>query len=281
MEFEIWHIWVLASILFFALEIFIPSFIMASIALGCLAAFLGAIINVPMPIQIVLFIIGTTAGFLGVKPVMVNYAYRRKSIKTNANGLIGRIGKVNEEINNLLDKGCVAIDGDIWKSVSENGQIIAVGETVKVVDINSIVLTVKPQTENTEKIPSGESIHKSEKTKKLTVKIGSKKLFLSFDEIAFLFSTNKMTFLVTNEGKELIHDESLDRLNNALPDELFFRANRQFIVSRPIISEIKAGKNGKIQVFLKLTNGFPKYISISRLKAHTFREWLKYTEMTV
>ena len=83
MEFEIWHYWILAAIFFFLLEIFVPSFLMASIGCGCILAFLGALLNAPLTFQLSLFILGTIAGFVGVKPIMIKYAYRKKALKTN------------------------------------------------------------------------------------------------------------------------------------------------------------------------------------------------------
>ena len=148
MEFEIWHYWILAAILFFLLEIFIPSFLMASIGMGCILAFFGAVFNVPMSIQIALFIIGTLAGIMSVKPIMKKYAYRKKALQTNAGGLVGRIGKVKEEINEELNTGCVAIDGDLWTSITLSNEIIEVGEKVRVMNINSIILTVEPLEES-------------------------------------------------------------------------------------------------------------------------------------
>lgn len=275
MEFEIWHYWILAAILFFILEIFVPSFLMASIGVGCLLGFLGAVLGGSLTMQLILFIIGTIAGFVGIKPVMKKYAYRRKALKTNASGLVGRIGKVIEEIDANMNSGCVAIDGDQWKSITLSKEIIPVNEKVRVVSLDSIVITVEPLEENhPHKNPEIEIPVKNEK-ERLTMKIGNKTFFTGFSEIAFLYSTNKITYVVTSEGKQYIHDMSLENLNVLLPGEMFFRANRQFIVARNVVSEIKPMNNGKISVLLNVSNGFPNRISVSRLKAAAFREWLK------
>ncbi len=274
MEFETWHLWILAAILFFILEIFIPSFLMASIGIGCIFAFLGAVFHAPVAVQIILFIIGTITGFVGVKPLMMNYAYQKKALKTNAGGLVERIGKVIEEINEKSNTGCVAIDGDQWKSVSASGEIIPVGEKVRVLSIDSIVLTVEVLEKNhPQKDPEVEIPLKKE-SDRLALKVGNKTFYIGLPEIGFLYSENKITFVVTTEGKQYIHDKSLDGLNDFLPAELFYRANRQFIVTRNVISEIKSDNNGKLNVVLNVSNGFPNRISVSRLKAAAFREWL-------
>ncbi|MCG6187519.1 LytTR family transcriptional regulator DNA-binding domain-containing protein [Maribellus maritimus] len=275
MEFDVWHLWVLAAIVFFILEIFIPSFLMASIGIGCIFAFFGAVFNAPVALQIILFIIGTVAGFVGVKPLMMKYAYRKKVIKTNAGGLVGRIGKVIEEIDELKNTGCVAIDGDQWKSIPVSGEVISVGEKVRVISIDSIVITVELlEKSHPQKDPEVEIPLKKE-SERLALKVGNKTFYIGFDDIAFLYSANKITYVVTTAGKQYIHDKSLDSLNEFLPDEMFYRANRQFILTRNVISEIKPENNGKLRVSLNVSNGFPNRISVSRLKAAAFREWLK------
>ena len=275
MEFEIWHYWILAAILFFLLEIFVPSFLMASIGIGCLLGFLGAAVGGSITMQLILFIIGTIAGFVGIKPIMKKYAYRQNILKTNASGLVGRIGTVIEEINEEMNTGCVAIDGDQWKTISVKNERILVGEKVRVVSLNSIVLSVEIIEESNSQKNSEIEISEKNTIERLTLKVGNKTFFIGFNEIAFLYSSDKITFVVTTEGKQYIHDLSLESLSAEITPEMFFRANRQFIVTRNVVSEIKSSVNGKLKVSLNVSNGFPNRISVSRLKAAAFREWIK------
>lgn len=276
--FEIWHIWIMACLLFFILEIFVPSFIMASIAIGCLFAFFGAFFGGGIPIQFIFFSTGTIAGFIGVKPMMHKYMYNKSSVRTNYDGLPGRLGKVTETIDPANDSGCVAIDGDQWKAVSLNHEIIETGTKVRVVQIDSIVLTVvRAESEKASEttIPEPSPNTKASDNSSLIVGVGAKKHHLNFDDIVCFYSNSKTTFLVTNEGKEFIHDESLEKVSAMAPNDQFFHINRQFIVNRNIISAYKTGENGKIKLEIKSCNGLPSSISVSRLKAHAFRAWMK------
>ena len=280
--FEIWHVWMIACLLFFILEVFIPSFIMASIGIGCLLSFFVSLFGAGFPLQIILFSGGTIAGFAGVKPVMQKYMYTKTSIRTNYDGLVGRIGKVTETIDSGKDSGCVAIDGDLWKAISENDEIIEAGVKVKVIQLNSIVVTVAPlvnqKPDETVKSILPEKESKTEMSNSLIVGMGAKKHQINYDDIVCFYSNTKTTFLVTKNEKEFIHDESLERINLVVPKKRFFRVNRQFIVSRDIISAYKADENGKIKLELKTVNGLPSNISVSRLKAHAFRAWMKKHE---
>ena len=273
MEFEVWHLWILAAIAFILLEIFVPSFVMLSIGLGCVFATFGALMHGPVALQISFFIVGTLTGFLGVKPFMLRYAYRKKSIQTNAEGLLGRIGKVVEEIDPEKGTGCVAIDGDLWTAHSESGNKIALNQKVKVIRLDSIIVTVTPEgtSDHREIIPK--NIGEVDSNKFL-IRIGNRTIYIRYDEVLYLYSKNKITHVVTHEGKRFVHDDSLDRLDSCLPAEMFFRANRQFIVKKDIISEIKSGENGKIEVCIQTAEGTIRCISVSRLKAHAFRQWI-------
>lgn len=274
--FEVWHIWMIACLLFLILEIFIPSFIMASIGIGCLLAFFGALFDSAFSLQIILFSGGTLAGFIGVKPMMQKYMYNKSSIRTNYDGLVGRTGKVIETINQETDSGCVAIDGDQWKAISENDEIIEIGTKVKVVQLSSIVVTVVPiPNGKKEDIETEKPVTEMETSNSLIVGMGNKKHHLDYTDIVCFYSNSKTTFLITKNEKELIHDESLDKISMMVPKKRFFRVNRQFIVSRDIISAYKADENGKIKLEIKSCNGLPTSISVSRLKAHAFRAWMK------
>lgn len=123
MSFEFWHYWFIAAFLFLLLEIFIPGFIVGSIGLGCLLAALGAFIHLPLWFNVILFIAGFFVGITMLKPMLRRFE-QKSSIKTNAEGLIGKKGKVLEQINTADNTGCVRIDGDDWRAVSQNNEII-------------------------------------------------------------------------------------------------------------------------------------------------------------
>ena len=57
--------------------------------------------------------------------------------------LIGRKGIVSERIDATQHTGRVAIDGDDWKAVSDDGSVIEKGTTVEIVKLESIIVTVK------------------------------------------------------------------------------------------------------------------------------------------
>lgn len=276
MTFDTWHYWIIAAFFFFVLEIFIPGFIVGSIGLGCLLAAFGAFLHLPLWFNIILFIAGFFIGITMLKPLL-NRLEKSNNVKTNAEGLIGKTGKVIEPVDMLKGTGCVRVDGDDWKAITTINRVIEQGEIVEVVALESIVVTVRPignTNEQTGKkeIPVAQTLLHN---KGLIVSIGNKKEILHHDEIMCLYSNQKMTYLITAEGKQKIVDESLEKLEERMGNHIFFRANRQFIIVAKVVKEFKTLPDGKIDVYLKPLSNLPVSISVSRLKAHAFRKWIE------
>jgi DNA-binding LytR/AlgR family response regulator len=198
-------------------------------------------------------------------------------IKTNVDGMIGKKGKVIETIDPEQGYGWVRIDGDDWKAVSANNQKLATGTAVEVVAIESIVVTVRQL--NTEHIDTEKATKTVAQTLSsntgLILSLGNKKEIVQHTDILCFYSTQKTTYLITAEGKQKMVDESLEKLEEKLGNEKFFRANRQFIISSLVVKLYKTLPDGKIEVTLKPLQNLPSDISVSRLKAHAFRKWIE------
>lgn len=144
MEFEIWHIWILAAIALFILEIFTPAFLSACIAIGCIFAGVFASLDFGLRIQLLAFSVGTIISFFGIRPFILRYGHKKSGdLKTNVHALVGKIAKVVVTIDNAQNQGRVTIEGDDWRAESDNDEIINVGEKVEIVKIDSTILIVK------------------------------------------------------------------------------------------------------------------------------------------
>lgn len=91
-------------------------------------------------------------------------------------------------------------------------------------------------------------------------------------DIAYFYSSNKTTFAITHDKQEHILDYTLEQVDNQVDPEIFFRANRQFILQADAVEKIHNEDGGKLRV---ITNPTPPFdIIISRLKATEFKEWM-------
>jgi len=91
-------------------------------------------------------------------------------------------------------------------------------------------------------------------------------------EISCFYAEDKEVFLLTHDNKRYIIPHSIEELSEKLNPALFFRANRQFIVSADAIRKVHNYFNYKFKVEIAAD---PKLeIIVSRLKTAAFKTWL-------
>jgi two-component system response regulator LytT len=78
---------------------------------------------------------------------------------------------------------------------------------------------------------------------------------------------------ITFDKKHFLLEESLDELAEALSPETFYRANRQFLVSRKAIQEIEYYYYGRFCLHLLPNPDEP--VLISKARAGKFRDWMR------
>ena len=138
-----WHWWMYAAVLFFIIEVFTPGFIVACLGLGSLLAAITAYMGYNIDAQFIAFSASTLISLFLIRPLLYKKGEKQDKIKTNTEALIGRIGSVSETIHNTSKSGRVLIDGDQWKALSNNNEIIELNDQVEVISINSTIITVK------------------------------------------------------------------------------------------------------------------------------------------
>jgi membrane protein implicated in regulation of membrane protease activity len=141
---EPYQLLIVLGFVFLILEIFIPAFMVASVAVGFFLAALVSFLGGSGEWQIFFFSLGVLLTFFGIRPMMGKVGYGKGgTLKTNQEALLGRRGRVTESIDNVLNTGSVRVDGDVWKAKSLDDTSIEEGALVEVVALESIVLTVK------------------------------------------------------------------------------------------------------------------------------------------
>jgi len=99
---------------------------------------------------------------------------------------------------------------------------------------------------------------------------------LNVDDIAYFASEFKIARVVTFESQSYSLDYSLEELMKHLDPEVFFRVNRQYIVSHKAIKDISIWFTGKLSVNLSVS--VPERILVSKARASEFKGW--YTKET-
>ncbi|MGA0558030.1 LytR/AlgR family response regulator transcription factor [Larkinella sp. VNQ87] len=92
-------------------------------------------------------------------------------------------------------------------------------------------------------------------------------------DILYLYADDKVVFLITNQNRKYIVDETLDELEHKLDPRHFFRVNRKYITHLSAIERIEPYFNGRLRIWLK-HRPTEEEVSVSRERAESFKTWL-------
>lgn len=95
---------------------------------------------------------------------------------------------------------------------------------------------------------------------------------LKFEEAAYFYTSDERVTVHTFSGEVLAMDKTLETLSAMLSENDFFRANRQFIVSRRAIRDISVWFGSRLALNLILDT--PERIIISKARVPRFKQWL-------
>ncbi len=140
---ELWHWWLIATVVLAIVEIFTPTFFALCLAFGTLLAAIVAGIGLNFSWQLLFFAIGSINAFLFVRPVMMKYLMKKSEVRTGVDALVGRMGRISEPVDPVMNRGRVAVDGDDWKAVAIDNEPIPFGHPVEIVRVDSTILYVK------------------------------------------------------------------------------------------------------------------------------------------
>lgn len=136
------YIWLIAFVVFAAVE-FATSMALVSIwfAVGSLAALVLSALDLPLWIQLVVFIIVSAILLVCTRPIAKKLA--KNNVDTNLELNVGKTAEVLEDIDNTKAVGRVKLDGVHWSAVSQTGEFIEKGSHVTVTKVDGSKLYVK------------------------------------------------------------------------------------------------------------------------------------------
>ncbi len=138
-----WLIWILVSMACLILELGSGDLFLMCFAIGALGGSLAAALGGGVILQIIVMAICSLLSVYFIRPIALKYLHKSdENWVSNADALMGREGRVSQTIE-AGGYGRVAIDGDDWKAVSEDGERIEKDSNVIVVGRESIIITVR------------------------------------------------------------------------------------------------------------------------------------------
>ncbi|HWC54904.1 MAG TPA: LytTR family DNA-binding domain-containing protein [Chitinophagaceae bacterium] len=109
--------------------------------------------------------------------------------------------------------------------------------------------------------------------KRLLVRKGLENIPLRLQDIVLFYTENKIVYVIDSFCKKYIIDKNLTELEHELDQNMFFRANRQYIININYIKGYKAYEKVKLMVDLSLTD-INHFIIVSQETAPEFKEWM-------
>jgi two-component system, LytTR family, response regulator LytT len=104
------------------------------------------------------------------------------------------------------------------------------------------------------------------------IRFGQNIKVVEFRDAAYFYTEDKITFIVTKEGKRYPVEPSLEKLEEMADPRAFFRINRQFIVNIESIKEMYAYSKSRVK--LKLEPPTDKETIVSTERSPVFKKWL-------
>ncbi len=119
---------------------------------------------------------------------------------------------------------------------------------------------------------TNQTIQTRHTVKSLLIMLADKFYPLPVEEILYFYTANEKVTAYTADGRQHPVDRTLDTLGEQLDEGLFFRANRQFIISRLAIKDIDLWFGNRLSVNLIVP--VPERIIISKTKTPVFKKWI-------
>jgi len=116
------------------------------------------------------------------------------------------------------------------------------------------------------------NMQKKYKSRFLT-KVGDHIKSVVTENILLFYAEGRTVYIITSKGNQYIIDYTLEELKKHLDPEMFFRANRSFIVNINAIEDVLVYSNSRL--LIKLNFKFDKEIIVSREKVSMLKKWFE------
>ena len=139
--------WLIAFVVLVGIEIMTTALTTIWFAGGAVVAFVTALFGVPVPVQLLVFVVISFILLFLTRPLAVKYI-NTSTVKTNVDSLIGKDARVTAEIDNAKETGSVSVNGQEWTARSaKDGAVYPEGTRVRILKIRGVKLIVSDETE--------------------------------------------------------------------------------------------------------------------------------------
>ena len=136
-----WWFWLIASGVFFIIEIFTVGFLIFWLGIAALIAMVASFITTNVAIQTAVFVISSAILIPCTRKLSEKITQKTQGMPTNVYRIIGKEGIVLEDINPLSYTGKVKVSGQIWSAISD--EEIEKDKTIRVLSVEGVKLKVE------------------------------------------------------------------------------------------------------------------------------------------
>lgn len=116
------------------------------------------------------------------------------------------------------------------------------------------------------------AVKQQEQNHRFLIRFGQSLKVVEISEVAYFYTRDKITFLMTFVGKRYPIDNTLEQLENITDRQYFFRINRQFIIHLKAIKEMFAYSKSRVKIELQPKCDLETIVSTER--SPHFKKWL-------
>ena len=172
----------------------------------------------------------------------------------------------------ILSFFAVRVIGSAYEKQLELKNSTLASEVINLSKLNTDLVSYREKVvEVAEENPSEDETTEREKQRILTY-VRNELVPIPIKDIAYIYTENTITYVICFDGKRSTSNASLDDMYTNLNPTLFFRANRQFIISITAIDKIIKYGNSQLKILLQSKTS--EEIIISKNKAAEFKQWL-------
>ena len=136
-------IWIGFAVLMAVCEAFTSQLVSIWFVLGSVCAAITSIFTDSVPIQSAVFLVVSLIALVVTRPLVNKIRQKKGKTSTNADRLIGKIGIVISDIDDVQKVGQIKVEGEIWTAKSQYAPILK-DSKVKVLSIEGVKLIVEP-----------------------------------------------------------------------------------------------------------------------------------------
>lgn len=107
---------------------------------------------------------------------------------------------------------------------------------------------------------------------RLLIPIKDKLMPISVGDISYFYTTDRNTLVQLRDGEQYSYSKTLDQIISNLDPQIFYRANKQFIVHRDSVKDITIWFDSRL--LISMDTDTPERIYVSKNKASSFKAWM-------